>query len=520
MELAPRTHFFNKIVLKSLLFNNVFYNNVEGIKILRERCGVLGIFSLGGHDVSRMLLVGLEALQHRGQESWGIAVPNYSPYRKMGLVSQGYEENHQKISELKGSVGIGHVRYSTTARSTIKNAHPLEIGGPNGFCIAHNGTLDRDPLIASLKEKGHAPPQLMTDTELMGLGLYRNLKRQKSWHEAFELLNPELNGSFSIVILTAEGELIGARDERGFRPLCLGWHDETESYVIASESCALDCLGAKLVRDVQPGEVIKVDRNGLEEQRFSVKERHAHCPFEYTYFAHPSSTIEGVNVYCVRKNIGRWLAEKYPLSGDVVIPVPDSARPSALGYSEKLGIPFEEGLMKDRYRRKGSWRSFIEPDKRDGVVSNITSIRQVLDGKEVILVDDSIVRGTSSKIIVWEKLKNAIKVSLLLDFPPIMYPCYAGIDFPTQEELLAYRICGTTQDLEEINRRVGKEVGVSFLGYNDVDGLSKGIGIPRDQLCLSCTTGDYSCLKHKPKFRTREEMKGDILERPLVVSVS
>jgi len=475
---------------------------------LRERCGVLGIFSLEGHNVSPTLLAGLEALQHRGQESWGVAIPDHRPYRKMGLVSRGYEENYEEISGLTGNVGIGHVRYSTTARSTLKNAHPLEIGGPHGFCIAHNGTVEREPLIASLKKGGYTPPGSMTDSELMGLGLYRNLKGRENWAEAFELLNPELNGSYSVVILTAKGGLIGARDERGFRPLCLGWHEETSSYVIASESCALESLNARLIRDVQPGEVIKVDKNGLEGQRFSVKERHAHCPFEYTYFAHPSSTIEGVNVYCARKNIGRWLAERYPLRGDAVIPVPDSARPSALGYSEKTGVPFEEGLMKDRYRRKGSWRSFIEPEKRDGVVSNITPIGQVLEGKEIILVDDSIVRGTSSKIIVRDKLKRAKKVSLLLDFPPIMYPCYAGIDFPTQEELLAYRVCKTTRDLDEVNREVGEEIGVSFLGYNDVEGLSRGIGIPRDQLCLSCTTGDYGCLKRKPRFRTREEMKG------------
>ena len=474
---------------------------------MKEHCGVLGIFSLEGYNVSPMLLAGLEALQHRGQESWGIAVPNHRPYRKMGLVSRRYGENYKEISKLVGNVGIGHVRYSTTAQSTLENAHPLQIDGSKGFCIAHNGTLDRDPLILSLKKEGHVPLKSMTDTELMGLGLYQNLKKRKSWFDAFESLNPELNGSYSLVILTADGELIGARDEMGFRPLCFGWHEETSSYVIASESCALDRIGAELIRDVQPGELIKVNKNGLEEQRFSIKERHAHCPFEYTYFAHPSSYMEGVNVYYVRKKIGKWLAEKYPISGDVVIPVPDSARPSALGYSEKSGIPFEEGLMKDRYRRKGSWRSFIEPEKREEVVLNIYPIRQVVEGKEIILVDDSIVRGTSSKIIVKEKLKNAKKVSLLLDFPPIMYPCYAGIDFPTQEELLAYRICKAIQDLNEINRKVGKEIGVSFLGYNDVDGLSKGIGIPRDQLCLSCTTGDYSCLKYKPKFRTREEMK-------------
>jgi len=472
-----------------------------------EHCGVIGIYSLEKKNVVPMLLAGLEALQHRGQESWGIAVPNRKPYKRMGIVSLMNEEELVEATGLSGNVGIGHVRYTTTSGSVLENAHPLEIGKSNRFYICHNGTLDRELLISRLKKDGHSPNRSVTDTELLGLGLHRSLEKGLSWLEAFETLNPELNGSFSITMLTDKGELLAARDDRGFRPLCLGWHQETSSYIIASESCALDPLGAKLVRDLEPGEIIKVDEDGYEEQRFSNLKGHAHCAFEYTYFAHPSSYMEGVNVYRARKNIGMRLAERYPIESDVVIPVPDSARPAALGYSEKSDITFEEGLMKDRYRRKGSWRSFIEPGKREEVILNITPIRHAIDGKRVILVDDSIVRGTSSKIIVKEKLRDAKEVSFLLTFPPIMFPCYMGIDFPTQEELLAYRVCGTTQDVDEINRKVAKEIGVEFLGYNDVNGLSKGIGLPNDQLCLACTTGDYSCLKQKPKFRTREEMR-------------
>ena len=473
-----------------------------------EHCGVVGALSFDGRNVVPTLVTGLEALQHRGQEAWGIAIPGREPFKRPGLVSKALEEGFEGLAGFKGAVGIGHVRYSTTAKSILENAHPLKIGGSDGFCIAHNGTLERDYLIEYLRGRGLSPPVNVTDTQLLGMGLYENLKDGRDWVEAFEELNPLLNGSFSLVILTSKGELIAARDERGFRPLCLGWQEETSSYIVASESCALENIGAELIRDIQPGELIKIDENGMKEYRFSDEERHAHCPFEYTYFAHPSSYIEGVNVYYARKNIGRVLAEKYPIEGDVVIPVPDSARPAALGYSERSGIPFEEGLMKDRYRRKGSWRSFIEPEKREEVVSNITPIKEAVRGKRVILIDDSIVRGTSSKIIVNKKLKEAKEVSLLLTFPPIIYPCYAGIDFPTQEELLVYRVCGTINDVEEINKLVGREIGVKFLGYNDVDDLSRGIGIPKDQLCLSCTTGDYSCLKHKPRFKTREEMKG------------
>ncbi|RLI03878.1 amidophosphoribosyltransferase [Candidatus Bathyarchaeota archaeon] len=478
---------------------------------MHEHCGVVGIFSFEEHNVVPMLLLALEALQHRGQEAWGIAVPGAPPFKRAGIVSQFVEKEPKRIAELNGKVGIGHVRYSTTAKSTLRNAHPIRIGShlhEHGFCIAHNGTLERELLIECLSEEGISSPQGKTDTELMGLGLYRNIKQGKSWVESFEDLNPYLNGAFSTVILTSKGELIAARDEKGFRPLCLGWHEETSSYIVASESCALDIIGARLIRDIEPGEIIKINKEGLTSERFSVQERHAHCPFEYTYFANPSSRIEGINVYMARKNIGRLLAEMYPLDGDIIVPVPDSARPAALGYSERSGIPFEEGLMKDRYRKKGSWRSFIEPKKREEVVSNIMTIKEAVDGKRIILIDDSIIRGTSSRIIVGKKLKSAKEVSLLLTFPPVMYPCYAGIDFPTQKELLAYRVCKGIKDLDEINRRIAKHIGVSFLGYNSVEGLSRGIGIPLSQLCLSCTTGDYSCLKRKPRFKTRKEMKG------------
>ena len=477
---------------------------------MKEKCGVIGIFSFEGRNITPLLISGLEALQHRGQEAWGIAVEGHPTFKRTGIVSQSVDAEFEKISKINGNVGIGHVRYSTTAKSTLEHAHPMDIGSmmdEHYFRIAHNGTLERELLLENLKDLGFSSPYGVTDTELMGMSLHRMLKNGKSWTEAFKTLNSYLNGSFSATILTSKGELIGVRDERGFRPLCLGWHEETSSYIIASESCALETIGASLIRDIKPGEIVIIDRNGLRSEFFSRKKRHAHCPFEYTYFAHPSSKIEGITVYNARKNIGRILAEKYPIDGDIVVPVPDSARPAALGYSEKMGIPFEEGLLKDRYKRKGGWRSFIEPEKRESIVSNIVAIRDVIEGKRIILIDDSIVRGTSSRIIIGKKLKSAKEVSLLLTFPPIMYPCYMGIDFPSQDELLAYRICGTTTNLEEINRRVAEYIGASFVGYNDVDGLSKGIGLPKDQMCLSCTTGNYNCLKRKLKFKTREEMK-------------
>jgi len=478
--------------------------------LIREKCGVIGIFSLSGQNVTPLLITGLEALQHRGQEAWGIAVVNNPTFKRPGIVSQTVDAEYDEIFKIKGDVGIGHVRYSTTVKSSVEYAHPVDVGNiadNYSFRIAHNGTLERELLAEGLRNQGLSPPQNASDTELMGMSLYKLLEDCESWVEAFEKLNPYLNGSFSSVILTSNGELIGVRDERGFRPLCLGWHEETSSYILASESCALGIMGAKLIRDIEPGEIVTINRNGdLKSEYFAKQDRHAHCPFEYTYFAHPSSKIEGITVYNARKNIGRVLAENYPIEGDVVIPVPDSARPAALGYSEKTGIPFEEGLLKDRYKRKGGWRSFIEPEKREAIVSNIIAIKEVIRDKRVILIDDSIVRGTSSKIIVGNKLREAKSVSLLLTFPPIIYPCYMGIDFPTQEELLVYRVCGASRSIEEINRKVAEYIGASFVGYNDVDGLSRGIGLPKDQMCLACATGDYSCLKCKPRFKSREEM--------------
>jgi len=294
---------------------------------MSEHCGVIGIHSLEKKNIVPMLLEGLKALQHRGQESWGIAVPSHQPYKRMGIVSLiDEEETLREIVGLSGNVGVGHVRYTTTSKSVLENAHPLEIGKSNRFYVCHNGTLDRELLIYRLKKEESSQNRSMTDTELLGLSLHHNLEKGLNWAEAFETLNPDLNGSFSIIILTDKGELVAARDDRGFRPLCLGWHEETGSYIIASESCALDHLGARLIRDVQPGEVLKVDENGLEEQQFSTLNRHAHCAFEYTYFAHPSSYMEGVSVYRVRKNIGIQLAEKYPIDGDVV-PSRDSTLP-------------------------------------------------------------------------------------------------------------------------------------------------------------------------------------------------
>ncbi len=479
----------------------------DGSRSVREHCGVIGIYSLKNEPVAERIVKGLAALQHRGQESWGLATPNEPIIKGMGLIGVGAAANARKILRLESNRGIGHIRYSTRGRTNLENAHPLDIHGE--FAIAQNGTIanteDMEPLV-----KGEFPiVDSNSDTKLAGYRLLQHYRREHDWTRAFTRLAKEISGSYSFVIVTHEGEVLAARDESGFRPLCLGWDEETRTNIVASESCALTALHAELVRDVQPGELIRFNQDGLTVTKFAESPHH-HCAFEYTYFAHPSSKIEDHYVYEARRQLGRVLARKYPFKADVVIPVPDSARPAALGYSEESGIPMEEGLMKDRYRRKGSLRSFIEPtdESREEIVREIITIRPVVDGKNVIVVDDSIVRGTSSKNIV-RALRDAgaKKVYMVVTFPPIRHPCYMGIDFPTHGELLATKVDGDVLSIPELNTKVGNEIGVDGLGYNDIEGLSKGIGLKRSEMCFACVTGEYLGLKKNPVLRTREEMK-------------
>jgi len=314
-------------------------------------------------------------------------------------------------------------------------------------------------------------------------------------------------------VLNRRGEVFAVRDPRGYRPLCLGFIEKSRTYVAASESCALTAIGAEFLRDVEPGELIRLGgpKKGFESFRFAPRMASAHCSFEYTYFAHPSSRIDGVSVYEARKRFGKMLAKNRRMKGNVVIPVPDSARPAALGYAVESGIPMEEGLMKDRYRRKGSIRSFIEPRQsgREEVVKRIIPIRETIKGKDVIVIDDSIVRGTSSKIIVDSLRKEGAKgVKMAVTFPPIRYPCYMGVDFPSREELLAHQVANAEADISKVGNKVGKAIGVDEFQYNDIEGLAQGIGLPKDSLCFACINGDYSKLGMTPHFKSKKEMKG------------
>ena len=478
-------------------------------KLVHENCGVVAVLSLNGDNVIPFVIDSLRALQHRGQEAWGLAVPGKSPFKRLGLVSAAAPEFPTVVRRYNSCAAIGHVRYSTFGKSTLENAQPLKI---KDLCIAHNGTIANVQELSGMVGGCSFTPQTMSDTLVVAKRLVMHLADTHDMTEAVNILKGEMVGSFCFTFLTDNGSVYAARDTKGFRPLVLGIHRETNTYIIASESCALSAIGAHLIRDVEPGELIKMNRDGLQSHQFSIDKPHAHCAFEYTYFAHPSSVMEGVNVYAARKRIGHFLAKKFPITdAEVVIPVPDSARPAALGYAQQLGVPFEEGLLKDIYKKKGLMRSFIEPYQEDRVEINkgIIPILDVIEGKNVVIVDDSIVRGTSSaSIIKTLRSARAKKINMLVTYPPIRYPCYAGIDFPSQNELLAYQQSNGDISKTDLEAKVSRVIGADFVAYNNTSNLADAIGLPKEELCFTCTTGDYSSLGLKPIFKTREEMKG------------
>ena len=478
--------------------------------MVHENCGVVGIFSLDGHNVIPFVIDSLRALQHRGQEAWGIAVPGKTPLRRLGLISASAHEFQAVVKKYKSSAAIGHVRYSTLGKSTLENAQPLKV---KDLCVAHNGTIANVEELSGMVGGCTFTPQTMSDTLVAAQRLVMHLADKDDMAEAMHILKGEMVGSFCFTFLTDEGSVYAARDPRGFRPLVLGHHRETNTYMVASESCALAAVGAQLVRDVEPGELVKMSKVGISSQQFANEKPHAHCAFEYTYFAHPSSIMEGINIYAARKRIGQFLAKKFPIeNADVVVPVPDSARPAALGYAQELGLPFEEGLLKDRYSKKGSMRSFIEPYQSDRVEINkgIIPIREVVADKHVIVVDDSIVRGTSSaEIIKTLRMVGASRVSLVVTYPPIRYPCYAGIDFPSQEELVAYQHGAAEDSNVTIGARVSQVIGADHVAYNDTSNLAKAIGMPEEELCFTCSTGNYASLGIRPTFKSRIQMKGE-----------
>jgi len=479
------------------------------IVLVKENCGVVGIFSLSGTNVIPMAIDALRALQHRGQEAWGIAIPNKEPLKKLGLVSSASSE-FKKISEEYCSPSvIGHVRYSTMGRSSIENAQPLKV---KDLCIAHNGTIANVQELSNLVGGCSFTPQNSSDTLVAAQRLVALISENGQMGKALSILKNEMIGSYCFTFITDDNSVYAARDPKGFRPMVLGHKESDNTYIVASESSALSAVGAELQRDVTPGELIKLSKDGLETERFSKDNSRAHCSFEFTYFAHPSSNMEGKNIYISRKRIGQFLAKKFPIKdGDLVIPVPDSARPAALGYAQELGISFDEGLLKDRYSKKGPLRSFIEPHQTDRIEINrwIIPIKEIIEGRHVIVIDDSLVRGTSSKAIIKAlRRAGAKKISMVITYPQINFPCYAGIDFPSKQELATFTN-GKEMTSDEITEMVRRDIGADFLGYNDAENLAAAVGIPKDSMCFTCSSGNYDSLGITPEFKTREELKGE-----------
>jgi amidophosphoribosyltransferase len=478
--------------------------------MVKENCGVVGIFSLDGANVIPMIIDSLRALQHRGQEAWGVAVPKKQPYKQLGLVSSAVSEFDKVTREYASPAAIGHVRYSTMGGSNLENAQPLKV---KDLCIAHNGTISNVEELSGMVGGCTFTPQNVSDTLIAAKRLVSLMSENGKLGNALSILKNEMVGSFCFTFVSDDNAVYAARDPKGFRPMVVGFRKDTNTYIVASESAALAAVGAQLIRDVKPGELIKISNAGLESEMFSEEEKSAHCSFEFTYFAHPSSIMEGSNIYMVRKKIGQYLARKFPIKdADIVIPVPDSARPAALGYAQELGIQFEEGLLKDRYSRKGPLRSFIEPHQSDRVEINrwIIPITPVIDGKHVVVVDDSLVRGTSSKAIIKAlRRAGAKKISMVITFPPIRFPCYAGIDFPSQEELVTFFDNSNEYSEEAMIEKVRQVIGADFLGYNDAKNLADAIGIDTNSMCFTCSTGDYSPLGVKPVFKSRAEIKGE-----------
>ena len=476
---------------------------------VRENCGVVGVFSLEGVNVIPMAIDALRALQHRGQEAWGLAVPNKPPLKRIGLVSDSSSEFKKIVAEYASPCAIGHVRYSTMGRSSLDNAQPLKV---RDLCIAHNGTIVNVEELSNLVGGCSFTPQNASDTLVAAQRLVSLISEKGGIGKALSILKNEMIGSYCFTFISDDGSVYAARDPKGFRPMVLGHKEENNTYIVASESSALSAIGARLERDVLPGELIKISPSGLENEMFSDDTRRAHCSFEFTYFAHPSSNMEGTNIYLGRKRIGQLLARKFPIKdADLVIPVPDSARPAALGFAQELGVPFDEGLLKDRYSKKGPLRSFIEPHQSDRIEINrwIMPIREIIEGRHVVVVDDSLVRGTSSRAIIKAlRRAGAKKISMLITYPPIRFPCYAGIDFPSQDELATFV---GKKDLSEkaVIEKVRSDIGADFLGYNDAENLARAVNIPGNSMCFACSSGNYESLGIKPEFKTRIEMKGE-----------
>ena len=453
---------------------------------LKEKCGVVGIYGKG-LPVSRLIFFSLFALQHRGQEASGITTNDgkmLHTHKGAGLVAQVYKE--KDIENLHGYIGIGHNRYSTSGGGALEHAQPV-LNSDFSFALSHNGNLPSVTALQKFLSSKKILKKNRSDSELIADAIDFYLKEGNSIREAVKNIFPLITGSFSLVIMD-KNTLVAVRDMYGMKPLSLG--KIGQGYVIASETCAIATIGAKFIRDVNPGEMIVINKNGLKSIKLA-KPNPKHDIFEYVYFARPDSILNGKLIYQVRKNFGQALARECLLAVDAIVPVPDTATPVALGYSQVSGIPIEMALVKNRYVH----RTFLEPDqksRRNSVALKLIPLKEILKGKKIGVIDDSIVRGNTSRKLVKTLFKSGAKeVHFLVSSPPVRYPDFYGIDTPKQKELIA-----SNKTVEQIR----KFLGATSLYFLSLQGLVKSIGLPKNKLCTSFFTGEYPIdLKERKK---------------------
>lgn len=478
--------------------NNGISEFIEGG--LHEECGVFGAYSLDhDQDVATSIYYGLFALQHRGQESCGIAVgdtlgPKGTVHscKGMGLVNEVFSE--ENLGRLQGNIGVGHVRYSTAGASCAENTQPLVLNYVKGtLALAHNGNLINALELREELSYSGAIFQTTIDTEVIAYHIARQRLHTKTVQEAVKNAMMKLSGAYSLVVMSPR-KLIGARDPFGFRPLCIGKCENT--YYLASESCALDAVSAEFVRDVLPGEIITIDKEGLHSDISLCQKNIAHCIFEYIYFARPDSYLDKVSVYNSRIMAGKILAQMHPADADIVVGVPDSGNVAAMGFAQETGIPYGMAFIKNSY----VGRTFIKPKqavRESSVKIKLNVLQEVVRGKRVVMVDDSIVRGTTSERIV-RMLKNAgaTEVHVRISSPPFLYPCYFGTDVPSCDQLIAHN--NTVDEICEM-------LGADSLGYLDGERLHELIG-PEKGFCDACFSGRY------PIDAPKEDIRGSYEE--------
>lgn len=450
---------------------------------IKEACGVFGLYDLQGKDVAPSIYYGLSSLQHRGQESCGIAISdtkgpkgNIDSHKGMGLVGEVFKE--EDLHRLKGNLGIGHVRYSTTGATTLANAQPLVMNYVKGtLALAHNGNLVNAQALRTKLEKDGALFHTTTDSEVIAHCIAKERLSSKTVEEAILKTAGMIKGAYGLVIASPR-KLIGVRDPLGLKPLCLG--KRGDAHILSSESCALHTIGAEFIRDIEPGEIITITEKGICSDRTLCQKKQAHCIFEYIYFARLDSTMDGINIYDARLRAGAALAHSYPVEADLVCGVPDSGIPAAKGYAEASGIPFGLAFYKNSY----VGRTFIKPtqkEREDSVRLKLSVLGSVVRGKRIVLVDDSIVRGTTiANLIHMLKGAGALSVHVRISSPPFLYPCYFGTDIPSNKQLIA-----SSHSTEEIRAMIGAD----SLGYMRIQDLQSMVGdLP---LCKACFDAQY-----------------------------